>query len=53
MQTLDRVEIRKEQKVSVAPTLLTPVAISKMLLDRQKLQVVKFRTTCADCLPNY
>lgn len=51
MPTLEKV--RTEQKVSVAPTLLSPVAITKMIEARQKFQVVKFRTTCADCLPNY
>ena len=33
--------------------LLSPTTVTKMLRDRRKFQVVKFRTTCADCLPNY
>ncbi|MFV2025348.1 hypothetical protein ACFHWV_12065 [Micromonospora sp. LOL_028] len=37
----------------VAPTLLTPSRVEKMLARRQAVQVVKFRTTCTDCLPNY
>lgn len=53
MQTLSRVEVRKEQTVSAAPLLLAPLAIQRMIEERQKLQLIKFRTTCADCLPNY
>lgn len=37
----------------VAPVLLTPTMVAKMLAKRQAVQVVKFRTTCTDCLPNY
>jgi hypothetical protein len=36
-----------------APVLLTPSLVEKMLARRQSVQVVKFRTTCTDCLPNY
>lgn len=53
MKTLDRVEVRKVQKVATAPLLLVPASIQKMIDSRQKSQVIKFRTTCADCLPNY
>lgn len=53
MRTLEKVEVRKSEKVAVAPLLLTPTSILKMVEGRQKFQVMKFRTTCADCLPNY
>jgi hypothetical protein len=38
---------------AVAPVLLTPSLVEKMLASRQAVQVIKFRTTCTDCLPNY
>jgi hypothetical protein len=40
-------------KTAVAPVLLTPTLVEKMLARRQEVQVAKFRTTCTDCLPNY
>ncbi|HVB43695.1 MAG TPA: hypothetical protein VNF47_13460 [Streptosporangiaceae bacterium] len=48
----------KEQTIvrtdtSVAPVLLTPTLVEKMLASRQAVQVMKFRTTCTDCVPNY
>lgn len=33
-------------------TLLSPVRVTAMLQDRSELQVMKFRTTCTDCVPN-
>lgn len=38
---------------AIAPVLLTPSLVEKMLVRRQAVQVAKFRTTCTDCLPNY
>jgi hypothetical protein len=38
---------------AIAPVLLTPALVEKMLVSRQAVQVMKFRTTCTDCLPNY
>jgi hypothetical protein len=38
---------------SVAPVLLTPALVEKMLASRDAVQVMKFRTTCTDCVPNY
>lgn len=38
---------------AIAPVLLTPSLVEKMLARRQAVQVAKFRTTCTDCLPNY
>jgi hypothetical protein len=35
-----------------SPILLTPSKVKKMLDRRQQVQVVKFRTTVADCVPN-
>jgi hypothetical protein len=48
----------KEQTItrtdtSVAPVLLTPTLVEQMLARREAVQVMKFRTTCTDCLPNY
>ncbi|HXP20413.1 MAG TPA: hypothetical protein VN840_12285 [Streptosporangiaceae bacterium] len=48
----------KEQTIArtdtaVAPVLLTPALVEKMLASRRCVQVIKFRTTCTDCLPNY
>jgi hypothetical protein len=37
----------------VAPALLTPALIEGMIAHRQAVQVIKFRTTCTDCLPNF
>jgi hypothetical protein len=37
----------------VAPTLLTPDLVEQMIARRQAVQVIKFRTTCTDCLPNF
>jgi hypothetical protein len=40
-------------ETTVTPVLLTPTLIEKMLARRDAVQVIKFRTTCTDCLPNY
>jgi hypothetical protein len=40
-------------KKTTTPVILTPTAVGRMLAERQAVQVVKFRTTCTDCLPNY
>ena len=42
-----------KKKTTVAPVMLTPTLVEKMLAKRQAVQVIKFRTTCTDCLPNY
>lgn len=41
------------KETTVAPVMLTPTLVEKMLAKRQAVQVIKFRTTCTDCLPNY
>lgn len=38
---------------TIAPVLLTPTLVEKMLARREAVQIIKFRTTCTDCLPNY
>lgn len=48
--TVEPTEVQVDS--STAPVLLTPTLIEKMLARRQALQVVKFRTTCTDCVPN-
>jgi hypothetical protein len=40
-------------ETAVAPVLLTPLLVEKMLARREAVQVMKFRTTCTDCVPNY
>jgi hypothetical protein len=42
-----------KKDTAVAPVLLTPTLVEKMLARRAAVQVAKFRTTCTDCLPNY
>lgn len=34
------------------PVLLTPARIESMIKARSSYQVIKFRTTCTDCVPN-
>lgn len=41
----DREEIK-------TPVILTPTRIEAMISERRKYQVVKFRSTCSDCVPN-
>jgi hypothetical protein len=36
----------------IAPIMLTPTSVEKMLARRMAVQVVRFRTTCTDCVPN-
>jgi hypothetical protein len=38
---------------TAVPVLLTPTLVEKMLARREAVQIIKFRTTCTDCLPNY
>lgn len=46
-------QVLVKQESTTVPVLLTPSLVTKMLARRQAVQVVKFRTTCTDCLPNY
>jgi hypothetical protein len=43
----------QRSETAVAPTLLTPDLVEQMIARRQAVQVIKFRTTCTDCLPNF
>ncbi|MET9340050.1 hypothetical protein [Nonomuraea sp. NPDC003804] len=46
--------IRESVQTTVkTPIMTTPEFVEKMLAARQEVQVVKFRTTCTDCVPNY
>ena len=38
---------------TIAPVMLTPATVERMIAKRQSVQLAKFRTTCTDCLPNY
>jgi hypothetical protein len=46
-------KITRTDTTTVAPVLLTPALVEKMLARREAVQIIKFRTTCTDCLPNY
>lgn len=49
-----RVESRSvERTAPPAPIMLTPASVERMIARRQAVQVVKFRTTCTDCVPNF
>jgi hypothetical protein len=44
----------KQQMTAVSvPVMLLPTLVEQMLARRQENQVVKFRTTCTDCVPNF
>jgi len=48
-----RAELKPVQTTAApAPILLVPSRVEKMIASRQLAQVVKFRTTCTDCVPN-
>lgn len=47
------IQPRTTHKTTIAPVVLTPALVEQMIAKRQVVQVVKFRTTCTDCLPNY
>ena len=53
MATTELTVERTKADALVAPVLLTPALVEKMIARRQMLQVVKFRTTCTDCVPNF
>jgi hypothetical protein len=36
-----------------APVMLLPDFVERMIAARQAAQIVKFRTTCTDCVPNW
>ncbi|MGV9595235.1 hypothetical protein ACWDR1_01065 [Streptosporangium sandarakinum] len=42
-----------QQTATETPVMLTPELVETMLSERQAVQVMKFRTTCTDCVPNY
>jgi hypothetical protein len=42
----------KRTIVDAAPSVLTPTRVETMLKARRNYQVVKFRSTCSDCVPN-
>ncbi|MEV4099778.1 hypothetical protein AB0J42_05910 [Nonomuraea sp. NPDC049649] len=46
--------LQENTKTAVrTPIMTTPEFVEKMLAARQEVQVMKFRTTCTDCVPNY
>ena len=38
---------------ATAPVMLVPELVERMIAARQAAQLVKFRTTCTDCVPNF
>jgi hypothetical protein len=46
-------EATLKKSVSASPVLLAPSLVEKMLATRKAVQVMKFRTTCTDCVPNW
>ncbi|MEU4084345.1 hypothetical protein [Streptomyces aureus] len=36
-----------------APVMLLPRLVERMITERQAAHIVKFRTTCTDCVPNF
>lgn len=45
-------EVVLKEAVTNTPAALTPSRISSMLDNRMEYQVIKFRSTCTDCVPN-
>jgi hypothetical protein len=43
--------VRRE--TTTPPVVLAPALVEQMIAQRQAVQVIKFRTTCTDCLPNF
>ncbi|MGW8377974.1 hypothetical protein [Streptomyces sp. ODS28] len=44
-------EVREATRTET-PLLLVPDLVEEMVAERQEFQLVKFRTTCTDCVPN-
>jgi hypothetical protein len=38
---------------TVPDIMVLPKAVERMISARQEFQVMKFRTTCTDCVPNF
>ena len=51
--TPTRTDTVRQAEGLTAPVVLLPSAIDRMLVERQKVQIAKFRTTCTDCVPNF
>jgi hypothetical protein len=51
--TAERTTAERTTERAKTPLLLVPALVEQMLARRQALQVVKFRTTCTDCVPNF
>ncbi|HVQ95006.1 MAG TPA: hypothetical protein VMU51_28495 [Mycobacteriales bacterium] len=47
-----RVEAQVKTEAPATPILLTPTFVERMITRRQAVQIVRFRTTCTDCVPN-
>lgn len=47
-----RSTLLRSNRSAGAPVLLSPEFVQRMLDKRRLHQVIKFRTTCSDCVPN-
>jgi hypothetical protein len=52
MATAQSKAVGTVRRADTAPVLLRPGNVRAMIAERQKFQVIKFRTTCSDCVPN-
>lgn len=45
-------DVQEEAREVTTPVVLTPTRVLEMMRARDEYQVVKFRSTCSDCVPN-
>lgn len=50
---MEEMTVAVRREATTSPVALSPELVEQMIAQRQAVQVVKFRTTCTDCLPNY
>lgn len=48
-----KTEALERRGTATAPVMLVPEFVERMIAARQAAQLVKFRTTCTDCVPNW
>lgn len=48
-----KTEATERRGTVTAPVMLVPEFVERMIAARQAAQLVKFRTTCTDCVPNW
>jgi len=50
---LQRLAYRRQHENASAAILLTPTNVLDMIANRKEFQIIKFRTTCSDPVPNW